>query len=65
MTASSRRVPPTRAAVGRLYLWELVPDLSDPLALLPDDGAMEPLLDDQVLGALIFLNTRRRGDTPR
>lgn len=35
-------------------LREFVPNLSDPLPLLPDDGAMEPLLDDQILGALVL-----------
>lgn len=43
--------------LGNLYLWEFVTNFTDPFTLLPDDCAMESLLNDQILGALIFLKT--------
>lgn len=43
---------------GNLYLWEFVTNFTDPFTLLPNDCAMESLLNDQILGALVFLNTQ-------
>lgn len=47
-------------ALGNPHLWEFVPNLTDPLALLANDGAVEPLLDEEVLGALVLLEPDRR-----
>lgn len=41
--------------LGNPYLWEFVTNFTDPFTLLANDGAMESLLNDQILGTLIFL----------
>lgn len=32
-----------KGALGRFYLWEFVPNFTDPFTLLPDDCAMKSL----------------------
>ena len=57
-SANQTLLEDSRMPLENPYLWEFVTNFTDPFTLLANDGAMESLLNDQILGTLIFLKTR-------